>query len=137
MDLIEIPTEETPREDISLKEIRKNIKKFDTKLKIYKENPYSYNAVSLKKNSPITPTADQMATNPIYNAVGKVLGIDTTLEWNQYYDKIYQISEWAKKKVGKDDLKRILRLISTKASSVPAMSARRIDDLYIYIGLTK
>lgn len=155
MDLIELPTEEVPHEDISMREIRKakkvevkhyeverkevskNIQRFDKRPRVYTENPYSYNYVSLHKVQKITPSAESMVAQPLYNSVGKVLGLDTAKEWNQYYDKVYAIAEWAKKKVGEADINKIIRFIADKSRTVPSMGARRIDDLYIHIGITK
>jgi len=150
MDLIEIPEEKVIQEKVSLKsepapkvkvyevekkELSKNIQKFERKVKIYKENPYSYNAVSLHKNDlpiPPTQTAEQMITNKIYNTIGKVLGVDTIHDWNKYYDRVYEITEWAKKKSGLQDLDKLIKWISTKSKQVPALGAKRIDDLYIF-----
>lgn len=155
MDLTVIPTEETPREDISMREIRKkkiivekkyevdkkevskNIQKFDQKPRVYTKNPYSYNEVSLKRLQKITPSAEALVSQPLYNAVGKILGLDTAKEWNQNYDKVFKIAEWAKEKTKTEDILKILKYISSQARSVPSMGSRRIDDIYIHIGLTK
>lgn len=146
--LQEIPTEEVPRENISLrkitakkkvevkkynverKEISKNIQQFDRK--VHTKNPYDYNTISLNRQQPITPTANQMISDPLYNSVGKLLGLDTTKEWNQYYDKVYTISEYAKKKAKKGKILDYIRNLST---TVPSMGSRRIDDIYIHINL--
>ena len=151
-DIPEIKVKDSPPEDISMREIRKksvvterkyeiekkelskNIQAFDRRPRIYTENPYSFNAVS--KKAAETPTASNMVTDPIYNAVGKALGIDMAREWDLYYDKVFTISEWAKKKAG-TDISKIIKVISDKSRSVPSMGAKRIDDLYIHIGLTK
>lgn len=122
--------------NVEHKELSKNIQKFDKKPRVFKENPYSWNAVSLNKSQNYTPSASEMVANPLYNAVGKALGLDTAKEWNQYYDKVFSISEWAKKKAG-GDIQKVVRLIADKSRLVPTMGARRIDDLYIYISLTK
>jgi hypothetical protein len=154
MELIELPAEEIVREDISLKtikhkpkvevkkyeveskEVSKNIQKFDNK--VYTKDPYAYNSVSLKKTEvAITPTASQMATNPLYNAVGKILGIDLAREWNEYYDKVYEISEWARKKTKTDNIKNIVRFIVDYESRVPSFGSRRINDMSVFIGLQK
>lgn len=146
--LIIIPTEETLKEKVNLKsppqtkqpkyeaekvEISDNIKRFDRKVKIYTSNPYTYNMVA-KKNTqqPLstTQTATQMITNPIYNSIGKFLGVDTIHDWGQYYDKVYLITEWAKQKVGEDKMK-IMKWLTNKSRQVPSMGAKRIDDLHI------
>lgn len=152
-ELIIKPVEKPTRKEIGLNNLRdkprvektyeaekvnlsKNIRAFDNKPRVYTENPYSYNYVSLKKEYRITPSASQMVSNPLYNSVGKVLGLDTNKEWNQYYDKVFVVTEWAKKKVG-DDIRKIIKFISEKSKTIPSMGARRIDDIYIHAGLTK
>ncbi len=146
--LIIIPTEETPKEKVSLKskpspkpvsyeadklELSENIKKFDKKVKVYTSNPYSYNAVSLKKTKLMmgnNQTATQMITNQTYNSIGKFLGVDTLHDWGRYYDKVFTVTEWAKEKVG-DDSRKIANWLTQKLNHIPTMGAKRIDDLYI------
>ena len=156
MDIKVIPTVETEREDISLRSLRdkpkpkpieyeaekvelsKNIQRFEKKVKVYTENPYSYNAVALKKEKPsVMPTAsaDQMITSPIYNTIGKFLGVDTVHDWNQYYDKVYTITEWAKLKSGHKDIGRLTQWISNKSRSVPSVGNKNIDNLYLFARL--
>lgn len=155
MDLTIIPTDETIKEKISLQslkdkpkikqeeyeapklELSKNIQKFDRKPKVYTENPYSFNAVSLKpKTSTIpTATAEQMITNPTYNIIGKFLGVDTVHDWNKCYDKVYAIAEWAKLKSGLNETNSLLRWISSKSKTIPNMGTRNIDNLYLFARL--
>lgn len=153
--ITEVKTEEVPKEKISMRDIRKkktvterkyevdkkevskNIQKFDKKPRVYKEDPYSYNQVSLKKVRTITPSAESLVAQPLYNAVGKVLGLDTAKEWNQNYDKVFEITEWAKKKTKTEDIKKVIKFISDRSRTVPVMGNRRIDDLYVHIGLTQ
>jgi hypothetical protein len=148
-----IPSEEAPHENISMREVRrskiieqkvyktevkelsKNIQKFDRK--VYNKNPYDYNTISLNREYKITPTASQMVANPLYNAVGKSLGIDAAKEWNQYYDKIYKITEWARERTKTDEVEKIIRYLATAANKAPSMGARRIDDIYVYMGIAK
>lgn len=111
-------------------ELSKNIQKFD-KPRVYIKNPYDYNSVIQNRTVKITPTASQMISNPLYNSVGKALGLDTVKEWNQYYDKVFKIVEWANKNT-KGDSKKIIGFIVDKSAKVPSMGARRIDDIYIY-----
>lgn len=149
MDLDIRQTEEVEREDISMRSIRskkkveerkftvekkelsKNIQKFD-RPRVYTKNPYDYNSVVNNRVVNITPTASQMISNPLYNSVGKALGLDTTKEWNQHYDKVFKIAEWAKKKGAKN----VVEFILDKSRTVPTMGARRIDDIYIYSQMT-
>ena len=149
IDIIEIPYEETPKEKVSLKEkpkkevktyevenveLSKNIQEFDKKPKVYTENPYGYNEVSLKKDRnpvPPTQTANEMILNPTYNAIGKFLGVDTVHDWNKSYDKVYMITEWAKKSVGDNKIK-IMRWISNQVKKLPNIGNKNIDNLYIF-----
>lgn len=133
VDLSSKPKPKAKTYEIAEVELSKNIQKFDKKTKVYTENPYSFNSVSLKrKETPVPPvqTAGQMIADPTYNSVGKFLGLDNAKEWNRYYDKVYTIVEWARKKASVSD-KNILSWISGQARRVPNMGARRVDDLYI------
>lgn len=157
MDLIEIPTVETPHEDVSLKdkprkeqtqyeavkvELPKNIQKFDKKVKAYTENPYDYNVVALKKHAVRpekvyilpTQTAEQMILNPTLNSIGKFLGVDTIHDWNKYYDRVYAIVEWAKANTG-DDNQKIMRWLGRQARTLPSVGNKTIDNLYIFAKL--
>lgn len=148
MDLIVRSTEETVQEKVSLKpkpqaiqvkheaarvELSENIRKFDKKVKVHTQNPYAFNTVAKKIERPVTntsQTATQMITNPTYNSIGKFLGVDTVHDWGRYYDKVYTITEWAKQKVGDNQLK-IAKWLTEKLNHTPSMGAKRIDDLYI------
>lgn len=158
MDLTIIKPEEVVREDISLRslkdkpkvkqpeikaeklELSKNIQKFD-KPRVYIEDPYSYNAVSLKKypvRAVAIASAEQMITNPTYNTIGKFLGVDTVHDWNQYYDKVFTITEWAKKKSGGDDMNKLMKWLSNKSKTTPNIGGgKTIDSLYLFARLGK
>ena len=156
MDLKIVQVEEVEREDISLNslkdkpkvklpkyeaeklELSKNIQKFDNKPKVYTQNPYSYNYVSLKKEKPTafpSATAEDMITNPTYNTIGKFLGIDTVHDWNKYYDKIYTITEWAKMESKNDDIGKLTQWISSKSRRLPNVGNKTIDNLYLFARL--
>lgn len=155
LQLTDIPAEEVPHEDIALRELRtakrpepkhyevekkelsKNIQRFDKKPRVYTENPYSYNAVSLKKVQPVTQTASALISNPLYNQAGKVLGVDTIHDWNLYYDKVQKIVDWAKKKVGTDKPEIIFKFIYTKLNQIPSLGTSKLNDLFIYTGISK
>lgn len=115
-----------------------NIQKFDKKPRVYTENPFSYNSISLNKNreNP-TPTASQMIVDPIYNQAAKALGVDTVHDWNRYYDKVAAIVEWAKKETGYKDPEKLASWIYSEVKKTPAMGTKKIDDLYIYSRLKK
>ena len=132
------PKEKRPEIKAEKIELSKNIQKFDKKPKVYTENPYAYNYISLKKDKPNaspSATAEQMITNPTYNTIGKFLGIDTIHDWNKYYDKVFTITEWAKKKSGTDNTGNLMRWISSKARTVPSMGGKNIDNLYLFARL--
>jgi len=153
MELTIIPSEETPRENISLGslkdkpkekrpeivaeklELSKNIQKFDNKK--HTASPYDYNSISLAKKTEYTPTADEMITTPIYNHVGKFLGIDTRHEWNQHYDKVKTLVDWAQKKSGAKDLNSVMNFLNGALNAAPSfgMNHKRIDQLYMYARL--
>lgn len=148
MDLIVIPTEEIVQEKVSLKskpqaiqakhevtkvELSDNIRRFDKKVRVHTTNPYAFNTVAKKTIRPVTntsQTATQMITNPTYNSIGKFLGVDTLHDWGRYYDKVYTVTEWARQKVGDNNLK-IAKWLTQKLNNTPSMGAKRIDDLYI------
>ena len=151
MDLIVKPSEEIVKEKLDLSPapaakpvnykaenvgLSDNLKKFDKKVKVYKENPYSYNSVAIKEKEtlPSTPTAFAMITNPEYNMVGKFLGVDTLHEWNKDYDKVYEIVKWAKAKSGVEKTNELVQWINGALNFVPALSSnhRKIDQLYLY-----
>jgi hypothetical protein len=151
MDLIEVPSEEVVQEKVQYKnpktkvvqkhyeipkiEVSKNIQKFDKKVKVYTENPFSYNAVSLKKDKPnATPnrSAQELLIDPTYNMIGKFLGVDAIHDWNRYSDKVYAITEWAKVKTGKNDLNNLIKWLGGQIKSTPDVGAKKIDSLYIF-----
>lgn len=153
--LIEKPVEKTKIENInpeSLKDVpieqkvykaekiklSENIQKFDKKPRV--SSPYDYNTVSLgqgNKNTPITLTAQQLITDPLYNTVGKFLGVDTLHDWSQQCDKIVEIVDWAKKKSGVTDIDKIVDWLAGASNVVPSfgMNHKKIDQLYMYAQL--
>ena len=152
MDITVIPTVEVEHEDISLRSLRdkpkvktpeikaeklelsRAIQKFDKKPRVYTDNPYAYNSVSLakKQDTVPTPSAEQMITDPTYNTIGKFLGIDTVHDWNRYYDKVFTVTKWAKEKSGTNDIAKLMKWISSKSGTIPNMGSKNIDSLYLY-----
>ena len=149
MDLIVKPAEEAVKENIGLDKLRdkpikqveykiekvnlsENIQKFDKKPRVYTQNPFDYNSVSLKKDSSYTPTAEQMIVNPVYNQAAKALGVDTVHDWNRYYDKVASLVDWAKEQTGYTDAGKISEWIYAQLKKAPLMGGKKIDDLYIY-----
>jgi hypothetical protein len=45
---------------------------------------------------------------------------------------VYTIVEWAKEKSKFTDTDKLIKWIRTKSNLVPALGAKRIDDLYIF-----
>lgn len=74
-------------------ELSENIKKFDQKSRVA-TSPYDYNVVVVTKKPDYTPTADEMITDPVYNTIGKFLGVDTLHDWGKYSDKVKTLVEW-------------------------------------------
>lgn len=161
MDLKVIPTVEVEREDISLRSLRdkpkekpiqyeaekfelsKNIQKFEKRVKVYTENPYSYNAVALRKDKPVYPTlsADQLIVNPLYSSIGRFLGVDMRHDWSRYSDKVHLITEWAINETGNKRVENLMAWISKKAKTLPKvreeqeMPENAIDNLYLFAKL--
>lgn len=114
-------------------ELSKNIQAFDKKPRVFTANPYGYNTVA--KNTPVTtqtPTATQMISTPVYNQVGKLLGVDTVHEWSKYYDKVFEIVEWAKAKTKESDPEKLSSWIYKQLNSAPSMGNKKIDDVYVF-----
>lgn len=154
MDLTIIKPEETIKDDISLrslkdkpkvkkeyevehKEVSKNIQAFDKRPKVYTENPFSYNSVSLKKKTSSIPNvgAEEMITNPTYNTIGKFLGVDTIHNWNKEYNKVYAIAEWAKVKSGVQETGKLIDWIGKQVKKVPNVGNTNLDNLYLFARL--
>jgi len=133
---LETPEKKAEKEyKIPKAEVSKNIQRFDRKPRVYTENPYSFNAISLKKEKPsATPNkaASELLVDPVYNTIGKFLGVDAIHDWNRYSNKVYAITEWAKAKTGKGDIESLVRWIGNQAKSVPNMGTKEIDNLYLY-----
>jgi hypothetical protein len=113
--------------------LSKNIQAFDKRPRVFNQNPYGYNTV-VKRTPPSTqtPTATQMIATPLYNQVGKLLGVDNVHEWSKYYDKVYEIIEWAKHKTNETDPNKISSWIYKQLNVAPSMGNKKIDDVYIF-----
>ena len=130
--LKERPKKEVKNYEVDKVELSKNIQEFDKKPRVYTKDPYAYNEVSLKKDTEFSLTAQNMITDPLYNMVGKSLGVDTIHDWNRYYDKVQEIVEWAKKETGYKDKDLLVSWIYGQVGKTTSLGAKRIDDLYIY-----
>jgi hypothetical protein len=156
MDLIVKTEEKLPAEEVSLEpeikdppkefkvpkaRLAENIRKYDEKIKknkVYTQNPYDYNSISLQENKvddPPTKQASEMLTDKTYNTIGKLFGIDTVHDWNKYYDKIYKITEWAKDVTGTVDTESLVSWIADKTKTLPNLGAKNIDNLFIFAGI--
>lgn len=136
----------TPSKAVKLEkvELSKNIQAFDKKPRVFTENPFSFNAVAkrqaekrMEQRVEASPTATQMITDPLYNRVGKSLGVDTIHEWGLNYDKVYEIVELAKQKSGITDPNRLAEWIYNRTSQAPSLGSKRINDVYIYLKMAK
>lgn len=157
-DLIIVPEEKSTKKDVSLKpepkappkefkvpkvKLAEGIKAYDKKVKeiknkVYTENPYDYNSVSLKPkegNIQIDKSAEEMLVDPTYNTIGKLFGIDTIHDWGKYYEKIYNITEWAKDETQTDDVGSLVEWIANKTKELPNLGAKNIDNLFIFAGI--
>ena len=115
-------------------DLPESIKEFDKKVKTLPKNPYDYNEVSLKKEKVFTApnkTASDLIVDPVYNTIGKFLGVDTVHDWGKCYDKVYTIVEWAKLKTG-DDVNAIMKWLDNKAKTLPSVGSKTLDNLYIF-----
>jgi hypothetical protein len=123
-----IPVYEAERKTLS-----DAIATYDKKLqkpKVYTQNPTSHAEVR-KAIQYRTPSAEVMVSDPLYNKIGKVLGVDTVHEWGKYYDKIYDLAQIAREKGVKEE--EIPNFIYKKAGEAPQVGAKRIDDVYTYL----
>lgn len=110
-------------------------------MRVYTYDPYSYNAISLKKNRedkyPVNANAGSMIADPVSNLIGKFLGINTKLEWSEQYDKVFEIVKWAREKTGKDDAPSLVEHIKKVINESPQMNNRRIDDIMVQVKLDR
>ena len=121
-------------------ELSEDIKNFDQKSRERRSTtPYDYNSVSLQRTTPIqtSQTAFQMITNPVYNTIGKFLGVDTLHDWNSNYEKVETIVEWAKLKTGSDKIEKMLDFLNGASNFVPTfgMNHKKIDQIHLYAQL--
>lgn len=145
MDVIEKPVEQPKRELQSLKskvvrepkpikleavELSENIQKFDQKKRV--PSPYDYNSISLKQSEESTKPMSEVVRDPLYNGAAKVLGITNVHDWEQDYDKVQFIVDWAKDRTKIQETDRLVSWIYDAAGKAPTVSNRRLDDLFIY-----
>lgn len=108
-------------------------------MKILTYNPYDWNSIALRKDrenkEELIPTAEQLITSPVHNFMAKYLGIDTKHEWNQHYEKVHLIVEWAKKKTQSEDLQKLTEAVSDLLNRSPQMNEKRIVDLFVAVKL--
>lgn len=97
-------------------------------------NPYDWNSVIAKRMKQKTedlPTPEFMKLNQDAKMVGQFLGVDTTHDWSAFYDKIWNIYQWARVKTQSEDINKLIGFIQEKLNSTPAMNGKRINDLHI------
>lgn len=115
-------------------DVSDNIKRFDLKAeKARSKNPHDYQSAQAKPVN-TTPTAFEMITNPLYNTVGKFLGVDTLHDWERNYDKVETIVRWAKKKTGSDKIETIVNFLNGASQFAPTfdMNHKKIDQIHLY-----
>lgn len=115
-------------------ELSENIQNFDKRPRVHTENPFSHSSTQ-KTEAPVSTlqTASQMIADPLYNEVGKLLGVDTLNEWGLQYDKVYEVTELAKKKSGLTDPKALSAWIYKQLNFAPSLGAKRINDVHIFL----
>lgn len=144
-----IPEQKSEKEEVSLKspakkeartyvaeklELSDGIKKFDLKISKKTVSPYDYNSISLnRKPSMNNRTATEMITDPLYNTVGKFLGVDTLHDWGKDYDKVETIVNWAKKKTGSDKISRLVDFLNGAYNFAPTfgINHRKLDQVHL------
>lgn len=119
------------------KEVSDNIKEFDARPR--KVVSYDYNTIALNRPRPVNLTADQMLTDPLYNTIGKFLGVDTHHEWGKYYDKVEDLVDWAQDRTGKKDVESIMDFLNGALNAAPSfgMHHKRIDQLHLYAKMSQ
>lgn len=108
-------------------------------VKVYTEDPFSYNYVALNKSKVdelFVPGMETIKTDPIYYSVGKSLGIENAHDWPKYYDKVFTIAEWAKERTGSNDPQVILDWIKNASNYCPSMGSKKINDLYNHMRIS-
>lgn len=129
------PKEKPQKVVVEKVELSERIVQFDKKKRESSNNPYSYNFVAQKIKQ--SQTANQAITNPLYNFVGKYLGVDTRHDWDLFYDKIVSIADWAKHKSGENDVSKVISWLGRKSKSSHSISGNAINDLYLFSKLEK
>lgn len=127
------PTEKPKEFKVDRPTLSENIQAFDKKPRVFTKNPFGYEEV--RKGSQQTPTSDQMIATPLYNTVGKMLGVDVVHNWGMDYDKVYEITQLAKEKTGIKNEEKLQQWIYKKAQSIPNVSGKKITDLLMYLKL--
>ena len=109
------------------------LEKKDEGVKVYTEDPFSYNYISLNKSKvdklPL-PVLEAVKTDPVYFAVGRALGVENAHDWPKYYDKIFTIAEWAKERTQSKDPETVLKWVENASNYAPSMGSKKINDLY-------
>lgn len=73
--------------------------------------------------------------NPLSNFIGKYLGVETGADWSRYYDKVDEITQWAKKRANSEDLNDIAKEVKEALNEAPETNNHRVLDVYLTIKL--
>lgn len=116
-------------------ELSENIQKFDARPRVRTDDPWSFSGAKKKQEAPISSiqTASQMIANPLYNEVGKVLGVDTINDWGLMYDKVHEVVELAKAKSGIKDNKELTAWLYKQLNYAPSLGSKKINDVLTYL----
>lgn len=130
------PTPEAKTYEVPKTELSENIQNFDRRVKVHTTNPHSFNSVAKEQvDVPISAvqSASQMIATPIYNEVGRILGVDKLHEWGMYYDKVHEIVEMAKQRTKSTDTKTLTEYIYRQLNDSPTLGNKRIIDVHTYL----
>lgn len=152
--LIEVKSEESKPESLSLKskepKPQPEYTAEDVTGKITESKSFEkYDKIVLKSKSeveetktvnnvgPKTPTLYSIILNPVYNTVGKFLGIESISDWRENHQKVMTITDWASEKSKSKDMAGLVTWLDNELNKAPSfgMNHKRIDQLYMWIKL--
>lgn len=108
-------------------------------MKLLDHNPYDYNAIALRRKLKSVPNAtySQTVANPLYNTIGKYLGIFSPSDWENHYDKVVYIADYARNKVKSHDIFKVMEEVRNIANSAPDFNGKNITNIYLAVELAK
>jgi hypothetical protein len=106
-------------------------------MKLYVNNPYDFNTVSLKKNAKVeyTPTQEAVVSDHLSNFVGKYFGINSPASWQKYYDVVNEVVVWAKAKAKSSEIPEVMQVVRNLLEKTPTLNENRILDFRLQMNL--